>query len=111
MTDDEKYVDFFLSQFPLLAESNGQKTENWKRGRLYVCVPHVSAGRLQADVAAVLEGGRVAGQHGLLADHAAAAHGLQRAAQREDAPVSLAQLHRLRAQVLQPDAVAPLHHI
>ena len=71
-------------------------------------VPHVSAGRLQADVAAVLEGGRVAREERLLPHHAAPAHRLQRAAQREDAPVALAQLHRLRAQVLQPDAVAPL---
>lgn len=71
--------------------------------------PHMSAGRLQTDVAAVLEGGRVARQHRLLADHAAPPHRLQRPRQREDAPVPLAQLHGLRTQVLQPDAVPPLN--
>lgn len=70
--------------------------------------PHVSAGRLQTDVAAVLEGGRVARQHGLLAHHAAPAHGLQGAAQGEYAPVTLAQLHRLRTQVFETDTITPL---
>ena len=68
----------------------------------------MSGGRLQADVAAVLEGRLVSGQHRLLADHTSAAHRLQRPREGEDAPVPLPQLHRLRAEVLQTDTVAPL---
>lgn len=71
----------------------------------------MSAGCLQTDVAAVLEGGRVSREHWFLADHAAAAHRLQRAAQREYTPVALAELHRLRTQVFQADTITPLKQI
>ena len=51
------------------------------------------------------------GEDGFLSDDPPAPDCLQRAAEGEDPPVALPQLHRRLTQVLQPDAVPPPVHV
>lgn len=72
--------------------------------------PHVATRRLQTHVRAVLEGRQAGAEHGFLADDTPATDRFQRAREGEDSPVSFAQLDAQFAEVLQPDAVAPLEN-
>lgn len=68
----------------------------------------MSAWRLKADMAAILEGRCVSRKDWFLANHSPTANCLQSPRQGENAPVTLSQLHGLGTKVLQADTVAPL---
>lgn len=69
--------------------------------------PHVPAGRLQGDVAAVLEGWLFFGQDGLSPHDSPATDSLQGTRQAEYPPMPFPELHHFIVQVFQADAVAP----
>lgn len=53
----------------------------------------MAAGRLQADMTAVLEGGQPWTEHRFLADNTTAAHSFQRSGKGKNSPMAFAQLN------------------